>query len=220
MLSFTEENYLKAIFKLSEKTDGPISTNAIAHEMNTAAASVTDMVKRLAKNDFILYERYKGVFLSKQGDIIARKLIRKHRLWEVFLFDKLNFTWDEVHDIAEQLEHIQSEELVDRMDKYLGSPKFDPHGDPIPNKNGQFAIREQDPLSELVLKDKGIIVGVREHSKAFLQYLEQCNLVLGTHVAVLEIFDYDGSIKIKINHKIEQIITQKVANNLFIIKEE
>ncbi len=216
MVSQAEENYLKAIFKLSEKSQGSVSTNAIAHEMNTAAASVTDMIKRLSKQKFIHYERYKGVNLLPKGDAIARKLIRKHRLWEVFLFDKLNFTWDEVHDIAEQLEHIQSEELVDRMDQFLGFPKFDPHGDPIPDQKGNFAKREQHPLSDISINITGVIVGVREHSKPFLQYLEQFNLILGTEITVLEQFDYDGSIRIKIGKDAEQTITQKVANNLFI----
>ncbi len=219
MISQTEENYLKAIFKLSEKTDGSVSTNAIANEMKTAAASVTDMVKRLAKNKFINYQRYKGVTLSEKGDAIARKLIRKHRLWEVFLYDKLNFTWDEVHDMAEQLEHIQSDELVNRMDKYLNFPKFDPHGDPIPDKDGKFASRKQIPMSEYPLGQVGIIVGVREHSKPFLQYLEQLNLVLGTKFCVLESFEYDGSLKIKIGNTKVETITQKVANNLFVIEE-
>ncbi len=216
MISQTEENYLKAIFKLSEKSNQPVNTNAIAHEVNTAAASVTDMAKRLAKNGYINYERYKGVTLTTKGDEIAKKLIRKHRLWEVFLFDKLNFTWDEVHDIAEQLEHIQSEELVDRMDKLLGHPKFDPHGDPIPDKQGVFTQREQRPISEMAKSETGVIVGVREHSKPFLQYLERFHLVLGTRIEVLEIFDYDGSMKILTEEHGEKIITQKVANNLFV----
>lgn len=219
MISQTEENYLKAIFKLSEKTEGSVSTNAIAAEMNTAAASVTDMVKRLSKNDFIIYERYRGVQLSPQGDAIARNLIRKHRIWEVFLFDKLNFTWAEVHDLAEQLEHIQSDELIDRMEALLGFPKFDPHGDPIPDKNGKFAEREQKPLSELAIGGTGIIVGVREHSKEFLHYLEHFGLILGTEVSLLAVYDFDSSLKIKINNSVEQMITQKVGNNLFVKKK-
>lgn len=219
MISQAEENYLKAIFKLSEKTEGSISTNAIAAKMQTAAASVTDMVKRLAKNEFIIYERYRGVRLSPKGDKIARNLIRKHRIWEVFLFDKLNFTWVEVHDMAEQLEHIQSDELIDRMESFLGFPKFDPHGDPIPDKDGKFAEREQQPLSELEIGEMGTIVGVREHSKAFLEYLEQFGLILGTEVALLESYDFDGSLKIRINNSVEQMITQKVGNNLFVKKK-
>ena len=222
MISQAEENYLKAIFKLSEKTEGSISTNAIAGEMKTAAASVTDMVKRLSRNGFIIYERYRGVKLSPKGDTIARNLIRKHRIWEVFLFDKLNFTWVEVHDLAEQLEHIQSDsdELINRMEAFLEFPKFDPHGDPIPDKNGKFAEREQNPLSELAIGETGIIVGVREHSEAFLNYLEQFGLILGTEVVILETYDFDSSLKIRINDSVEQMITQKVGNNLYVKRKQ
>jgi len=216
MISQAEENYLKAIFKLSEKKEGSVSTNAIAMEMKTAPASVTDMVKRLAKNGFINYEPYRGVTLSKTGDKVSRNLIRKHRIWEAFLFNTLNFTWDEGHDLAEQLEHIQSDELINRLEHLLDYPKFDPHGDPIPDKDGNFAQREQKPLSEIGIGQSGVIVGVREHSKTFLLYLEQFGLVLGTEVQLLEVHDFDSSLTIKINKTQEQIITQKVGNNLFI----
>jgi DtxR family Mn-dependent transcriptional regulator len=216
MISQAEENYLKAIFKLSEKTEDSISTNSIAMEMKTAAASVTDMVKRLAKNDFLKYEPYRGVRLSTKGDKISRNLVRKHRIWEVFLFDKLNFTWDEVHDLAEHLEHIQSDELINRLEHLLDYPKFDPHGDPIPDKDGKFAEREQKPLSELTVGESGIIVGVREHSKPFLKYLVQFGLILGAEVSLLEVYDFDSSIKIIINKTQEHTITQKVGNNLFV----
>ena len=130
-ISHTEENYLKAIFKISERDGKPASTNAISSEMNTSAASVTDMIKRLSDKTLIHYERYRGVTLTKRGEQIATHLIRKHRLWEVFLVDKLHFSWDEVHEIAEQLEHIKSQRLVERLDEYLAFPKFDPHGDPL-----------------------------------------------------------------------------------------
>ncbi|MEZ4950443.1 MAG: metal-dependent transcriptional regulator [Saprospiraceae bacterium] len=115
----TEENYLKAIFKLSEHEGKPVSTNSISGELNTSAASVTDMVQRLSSKEMIHYEKYKGVTLTKPGLKHAKALVRKHRLWEVFLVEKLQFTWDEVHDIAEQLEHIQSDELVERLDAFL-----------------------------------------------------------------------------------------------------
>lgn len=216
MISQAEENYLKAIFKLSEKTEGSISTNSIAMEMKTAAASVTDMVKRLAKHDFIKYEPYRGVRLSTKGDKIARNLVRKHRIWEVFLFDKLNFTWDEVHDLAEHLEHIQSDELINRLEHLLDYPKFDPHGDPIPDKDGKMAKREQKPLSELLIGESGIIVGVREYSKPFLKHLVQFGLILGAEVELLEVYNFDSSIKIIINKTQEHTITQKVGNNLFV----
>ena len=136
--STAEENYLKAIFKITEKEGKTATTNAIAAALNTTAASVTDMLKRLAEKDLINYEKYRGVQLSSGGEQIATILIRKHRLWEVFLVNKLGFAWDEVHELAEQLEHIQGEALVERLDEYLGRPQFDPHGDPIPDAEGRW----------------------------------------------------------------------------------
>lgn len=217
-ISYTEENYLKAIFKISEREDGPASTNAISSEMQTSAASVTDMVKRLSDKTLIHYERYRGVTLTKGGKKVATHLIRKHRLWEVFLVDKLQFSWDEVHEIAEQLEHIKSESLVERLDEYLGFPKFDPHGDPIPDAKGNFTLRKQVLLSELAPREKGVVVGVHDHTTAFLQYLDRMELVLGTSVTLLEYFDYDESMRVLINEGREQVLSKKVCQNLFIQK--
>lgn len=218
-ISQTEENYLKIIFKISERDGDLVSTNAISAEINTTAASVTDMVKRLSEKKLIHYERYKGVTLTAEGEKAAKHLIRKHRLWEVFLVNELDFSWDEVHDIAEQLEHIKSAELVERLDKYLGFPKFDPHGDPIPDAAGNFAFRRQHPLSELSMDDSGVVVGVQDHSTAFLQYLDRMRLGLGATVQVLERFDYDESIKILNSSGQEQILSKKVCQNLFIQKK-
>ncbi len=215
MISTTEENYLKAIFKLSEKKEGSVNTNAIAQELNTAAASVTEMIKRMAKKGLIHYESYKGTRLSKKGDKIARNLIRKHRLWECFLYEHLEFSWGEVHDIAEQLEHIKSEELVNRLDSYLDFPRFDPHGDPIPDANGNIQERKQQPLFNLKKGMKGVVTGVKEHTKPFLTYLDQLKITLGSEIEVIEFNKYDDSIKI-LNNKVEQLITQKVAKNIFI----
>jgi DtxR family Mn-dependent transcriptional regulator len=218
-LSHTEENYLKAIFKIVERADKPASTNAISSEMSTSAASVTDMIKRLSDKELTHYEKYKGVKLTEKGNDIATHLIRKHRLWEVFLLEKLDFSWDEVHDMAEQLEHIQSPELVERLDAFLGFPKFDPHGDPIPDANGNFAYRNQTPLLELQPGETGVVVGVQDHDATFLQYLDRLGLVLGTKVNFLERFEYDESVKIIINDDREQILSKKVAQNLFIQKQ-
>ena len=217
-ISFTEENYLKAIFKISERDGKAASTNAISSEMKTSAASVTDMLKRLSEKELIHYEKYKGVLLTQSGNKIATHLIRKHRLWEVFLVEKLSFSWDEVHEIAEQLEHIKSNELVERLDGFLGHPKFDPHGDPIPDADGVFAFRKQVPLSELVQGDVGVVVGVQDHTTSFLQYLDRMELVLGAEIEVLECFEYDESVKIKLNQEKEQILSKKVSQNLFIQK--
>lgn len=215
-ISHTEENYLKIIFSLSEKSDKPVSTNAISNGIKTSAASVTDMLKRLAEKELIHYEKYKGVTLTESGDLIARLLVRKHRLWETFLVEKLDFNWDEVHEIAEQLEHIRSKDLVERLDAFLGHPKFDPHGDPIPDAQGNFAFREQVLLSELYDQASGIVVGVKDHSTAFLQYLDQMQLILGARVKVIEKFDYDESVKILLNGSKEQVLSKKVCQNLYI----
>ncbi len=215
MVSSTEENYLKAIFKISEKEGTPVSTNSISSSMNTSAASVSDMIKRLAEKDLVLYEKWKGVRLTDKGREIATNLIRKHRLWEVFLVDKLNFAWDEVHPLAEQLEHVKSDTLVNRLDEYLGFPKFDPHGDPIPDENGNFTFRKQVLLSDFNDKN-AVIVGVQEHSKPFLNYLDRLGLKLGTTIEVIETIEYDGSVRMKIDGGGEQIISSKVAQNLFV----
>lgn len=216
MISPTEENYLKSIFDLSQKTEETISTNAIAACMNTSAASVTDMLKRLTDKGYTVYEKYKGVLLSEKGKTAATQLIRKHRLWETFMVEKLHFSWDEVHPIAEQLEHIQSDTLIDRLDAFLGYPQFDPHGDPIPDKNGKFTYRRQVPLAELKVEQIGVIVGVGDHSSSFLKYVEQLNMVLGTKIKVLEHFEYDMSLRLLLNDKTERIVSHKVCQNLFV----
>ncbi len=214
-ISATEENYLKAIFQLSERSEETISTNAIAAIMNTSAASVTDMLKRLTDKGYTIYEKYKGVLLSDLGKKTAIQLLRKHRLWETFMVDKLDFTWDEVHPIAEQLEHIQSDELIDRLDAYLGHPRFDPHGDPIPDKNGNIEYRRQVLVSDLAIGEKAVIVGVNEHSPMFLKYVEQLQLTIGKHFEIVERFDFDASIRLRLDNMMEQIVTHKVCQNLF-----
>ena len=201
-----------------KKQQRAASTNAISREMQTSAASVTDMLKRLSEKALIHYEKYKGVTLTKEGHSIATTLIRKHRLWEVFLLEKLNFSWDEVHEIAEQLEHIKSDELVERLDQFLAFPKFDPHGDPIPDAKGNFQTNNRITLIELPVGAKGVVVGVQEHSSAFLQYLDRLKLSLGATLQVLEKFDYDDSMKVRMSDKSEQILTSKICKNLFVEK--
>ena len=217
MNSFTEENYLKAIFKLS-KTNGEASTNAVAEELDTKASSVTDMLKKLAEKKLVNYAPYKGVKLTESGQKIAISVIRKHRLWEVFLVDKLDFKWDEVHDIAEQLEHIQSMELVERLDQFLEHPKYDPHGDPIPDKDGNINRHKEQTLADLTPKEKGVIVGVKEHSKSYLNYLDQLGLVLGAEVEIQDIIDFDHSMSIVINQNTKTIISNQASKNLYIKK--
>ncbi|TAH03749.1 MAG: metal-dependent transcriptional regulator [Sphingobacteriales bacterium] len=211
--SFTEENYLKTIFHLSTPQTVAVNTNAIADVLKTKAASVTDMLKKLAEKDFINYVKYQGVTLTPKGNQTALNIIRKHRLWEVFLVDKLNFKWDEVHDLAEDLEHINSTKLINSLDEFLGFPKFDPHGDPIPDKNGVLNEPALLPVSKMKINQTGIISGVREHTSVFLNYLEKVGLVLGKKILIKETIEFDGSVIIDIDGK-AQTISRDVAKNL------
>ncbi len=215
-LTSTEENYLKAIFKIQEREGGPAGTNHIAEEMETSAASASDMIRKLSSKELVDYEKYRGVQLSPEGRRLATALIRKHRLWESFLVEKLNFNWDEIHDIAEELEHIRSPKLIQRLDKYLGHPKFDPHGDPIPNSEGVFHERQQKPLSKMAIGKTGVVVGVNEHSSSFLQFLDQHRLVLGSRVEVLQLFDFDESVEVKINDTQTKTLSKKVSENIYV----
>ncbi len=216
-LSVSEENYLKTIYVLTERdqSQDSISTNAIAARLGTAAPSVSDMLRRLSEKGLLVYEKYKGVSLSSSGKTVATQLIRRHRLWETFLVDKLQYAWDEVHPLAEQLEHIQSEDLINRLEAFLGFPRFDPHGDPIPDKQGNFAFRQQILLSQLEIGQNAVIVGVNEHSPDFLRYLDQLQLVIGTQIQVIEKYPFDDSIRLRINQGAEKTITFKVCQNLF-----
>ncbi len=216
MTSQAEENYLKAIFKIAEKENKAVQTNAVAAAMQTTAASVTDMLKRLAEKNLIAYEKYRGVQLTDAGCRLATDLIRKHRLWEVFLVEKLGFAWDEVHDLAEQLEHVQGDELVQRLDTYLNNPRFDPHGDPIPDAEGRWEFRPQTLLANLEPGEQGIITGVQEHSTAFLQYLGQVGLTLGVSLQLVERIDYDQSVRVRLHDARELTLSEKVSKNLFL----
>ncbi|HNQ12055.1 MAG TPA: metal-dependent transcriptional regulator [Bacteroidia bacterium] len=216
MNTFTEENYLKAIYKLCEYSDTPVNTNAIANSIKTKAATVTDMLKKLNEKKLINYVPYKGVTLTKQGNKIALDIIRKHRLWELFLVETLNFKWDEVDKIAEQLEHIKSDDLINRLDSFLGFPKKDPHGDPIPDKNGVIDSSQQIRLSEVKINKPCIMSGVIDHSGSFLRYLEEINLQLGQIIKVVKYFDYDGSIDLMLDSKNTIHISKQVAGNVLV----
>jgi DtxR family Mn-dependent transcriptional regulator len=217
MYTAAEENYLKAIFKISGKDSRRVSTNDIADELRTKASSVTDMLQKLADKHLIRYEKYKGVSLTPKGRKIAAGVVRKHRLWEVFLVDHLQFRWDEIHDIAEQLEHIQSERLTDKLEEFLGYPKNDPHGDPIPDKDGNIVHHKDLTLSDLDPGESGSIVGVKEHSSDFLQYLDGVKLLLGTQIIVSKRFDYDQSMMISIGGQ-ELMISERVSKNLYVVQ--
>ncbi len=216
MITQTEENYLKAIYKIAEKEKKSVGTNAISAQMKTTAASVTDMIKRLSEKGLVNYQKYKGVNLTPVGNKHATNLIRKHRLWEVFLVDKLNFRWEQVHEIAEQMEHIDSDNLITRLDAFLGHPRFDPHGDPIPNAEGKFTLRVQNLLSDISPNRKVNVLGVKEHDSPFLEYLNSLKIALGTTLEILEIVPFDKSMKIRINDSQETIISNKVAQTLLV----
>lgn len=215
MQSFTEENYLKIIYHLSQNNEEAIQTNAIAEKMQTKAASVTDMIKKLADKQLINYKKYQGVSLTPTGKATAINIVRKHRLWEVFLVEKLNFKWDEVHDIAEDLEHIKSTELVERLDEFLSFPKSDPHGDPIPDKNGQFDSIPFTKLNKLKSGETGLIMGVSEHSSPFLKHLEKMGLTLGKKVTITEINDFDSSVELTLEQK-KISVSREVAKHVLI----
>lgn len=216
MHSFTEENYLKAIFKLQQNRDYTVSNSDLSKELGIQSASVTDMLKKMDKKKLIHYEKSKGVKLTEKGKQVAISIIRRHRLWELFLVEKLQFGWEEVHEIAEQLEHIQSEELINRLDSFLGHPKADPHGDPIPNSNGIFAKAKSILLSEMRQSNHGKFTGVTDHSPSFLSYLNKIGLNLGDSIKVKAIEEFDNSYTLQLKGKNEIIVSNKVANSLLI----
>lgn len=217
MNSFTEENYLKAIYHLSNEDGSVVTTNRISETINTTPASVSDMLKKLAEKKLISYTKYQGATLTETGRRAATTIIRKHRLWEVFLVEKLGFKWDEVHDIAEELEHINSSELINRLDEFLAFPKNDPHGDPIPDNKGNFHHKQLTKVSKLSVGQKGSISGVSEHSSVFLQFLERTGLTLGTVLSIKEVMEFDGSVVLLIDNSKEVTISREVAKNILVV---
>lgn len=214
-MTFSEENYLKTIYHLTTISESEVSTNSIAEMMETKASSVTDMLKKLSEKSLVNYKKYQGVSLTEKGKLTAKMIVRKHRLWEVFLVDKLDFSWDEVHDIAEQLEHIKSEKLINKLDDFLGNPTEDPHGDPIPDANGQIINTEKHLLSELFESQNGICVGVKDTSSEFLKYLDKQEISLGSKIEIIGKESFDLSLKIKLNGR-ELTISNKIASNIFV----
>jgi DtxR family Mn-dependent transcriptional regulator len=217
MFTLSEENYLKAIYHLESDSKKGISTNAIAKSLETKASSVTDMVKKLSEKEVVLYVKYQGVTLTEFGKKNAANIVRKHRLWEVFLVEKLNFSWDEVHDVAEQLEHIKSPKLINQLDALLGFPTHDPHGDPIPDKEGNVNTVDKILLSTFKKDESGVCVGVNDSSSEFLRFLDKKKITLGKKITVLEKEDFDDSLSIEVDGE-KLSISKKIANNLYIKK--
>ncbi|MEQ8241420.1 MAG: metal-dependent transcriptional regulator [Cyclobacteriaceae bacterium] len=218
-LSLTEENYIKSIYHLSADGENAVSTSAISEDIETKPASVTDMVKKLADKGILKYEKYYGVQLSNDGKSTALEIIRRHRLWEVFLVEKLGFNWDEVHDVAEQMEHIQSSLLIDRLDDFLGNPIMDPHGDPIPDKDGNIIITPQMPLSELSIGESGKVVNVPDSDPSLLRHLDKIKIKLGSVLKVIDVTEFDKSILIQIDKNHEQYLSDQIAKSLMIAKK-
>lgn len=215
LMTYSEENYLKVIYHLSTNSGKGISTNAIANVMESKPSSVTDMVQKLADKELVIYKKYQGVELTDKGRFTALMIVRKHRLWEVFLVEKLNFSWDEVHDVAEQLEHIKSEKLTDKLDEFLDFPTEDPHGDPIPDRNGKIAKVDKKLLSEMAVGKKVICVGVKDSSPPFLQYLDKQQIALGSAIEIISKEDFDMSLTLRLDNK-DVTVSNKIAANLFV----
>lgn len=217
MLSLSEENYLKAVYHLSDGGNTEVNTNSISEYIQTRAASVTDMIKKLAAKGMVDYEKYHGLTITKEGATEALQIIRRHRLWEVFMVNKLEMDWDEVHDIAEQLEHIKSEMLTERLDQFLEYPKFDPHGDPIPDKNGKMSVFEKLPLLNADEGTEAMVIAVKNSEDTFLKYLNKIGITIGVRIYVCEKFEYDGSMELKVSDRTIQI-SGKTAQNILITK--
>ena len=215
MFTLSEENYLKAIYHLGKRGSSAVSTNAIANRMKTKASSVTDMLRKLSEKRLANYQKYKGVHLTQDGKLAAINVIRKHRLWETFLVNKLNFAWDEVHDIADQLEHIKSEKLINQLDEFLGHPTHDPHGDPIPDEDGNIHRDQKILLSQVNEQVSCTCIGVKDSSSDFLKYLDKNRIALGTNFEILSKESFDASMRIQINNE-ELAISKEVANNIFV----
>ena len=215
MVTRSEENYLKTIYHLGKQGSIAVSTNAISEGMETKASSVTDMVKKLAEKNLVNYVKYQGVTLTNEGRLAAALVIRKHRLWELFLVEKLNFSWDEVHEVAEQLEHIKSLKLVNELDSFLGYPTHDPHGDPIPDRDGNYSPIKSVNILDIDTGKEGVLVFVKDSSDVFLKYLNKNNLALGDTIKVLDFEPFDNSLTIETKTQ-KMIISNEVAQNLYI----
>tara|TARA_B100001939_G_C16930859_1_gene613859 strand:- start:72 stop:728 length:657 start_codon:yes stop_codon:yes gene_type:complete len=215
MNTLAEENYLKAILNISFNTNKKVSTNEISNVLKTSPASVTDMLKKLLEKKLVKYEKYKGVELSNSGKQYAINILRKHRLWETFLVEHLGFNWSEVHEIAEELEHIKSTKLIDKLDAFLGYPKFDPHGEPIPNKEGVIPNVKSTSLDQMEVGFAGHVLGVTIDDKLFLDYLTKLNIKIGTKIEIIQKIDFDKSLIVRIEN-IQNHISFDVAKNILI----
>ena len=212
--STSEENYIKAIFHLQK--GGTVTTNELAAELRTRPASVTDMMKKLSVKRLVHYQAYHGFTLSAEGRKVALSIIRRHRLWEYFLSEKLRFSWDEVHEVAEDLEHVSSKKLIDKLDEFLGFPRFDPHGDPIPDASGKIETNKQLCLTDLPLNNAATVCYVSDQSNEMLELLGHKKIAIGTRLEVKKKFRYDRSLEIKIRQQNPINISEQLAKNIFV----
>ncbi len=218
MLSQTEENYLKVLFIISSNKLGKFEagTNELAAKLGVKPATANDMLKKLKEKELVSYEKYGKIFLTDKGKKLAIEIVRKHRLWETFLYDKLEFKWDEVHDIAEQLEHVNSVQLIEKLDKFLGHPKFDPHGDPIPNAKGDILIENRITLSKIIVGQNCTMVGVKDNTNSFLQCVMKLGLKINCNIKVVEKEVYDASMQIEVNETV-YTVSEKITENIFVV---
>jgi DtxR family Mn-dependent transcriptional regulator len=217
MLSYTEENYLKALLKISfDNGVEEVGTNELASTLAIKPATANDMLKKLKEKELVDYEKYGKISLTVEGRKNAIYVLRKHRLWETFLYEKLEFSWDEVHEVAEQLEHIHSEKLVDKLDKFLEYPEFDPHGDPIPNKKGELKVQFKKTLSDVAVGSSCKMVAVKDNSSSFLQYVVKVGLGINNEIVVLSKQEYDAIMVIEVNG-VKSSVSQKFAENIFVV---
>jgi DtxR family transcriptional regulator, Mn-dependent transcriptional regulator len=213
--STSEENYIKAIFHL-QRQDGIVSTNELANELKTKPASVTDMMNNLKAKKLLHYHNYQGLRLSIEGSKVALGIIRRHRLWEFFLAEKLKFSWDEVHEVAEDLEHVSNKKLIDKLDEFLGFPRVDPHGDPIPDANGRIEVSKKICLTELPLNIQAVVNNVSDQSSEILELLEHKKIAIGTKLEIKKRFEFDQSLEIKIGRQPAFTISKQLAENIFV----
>lgn len=217
MFSQTEENYIKAIYSLELSNSKNVSTTLIAEKLQTKASSVTDMIKKLADKNLVNYKKYQGVSLTNMGQKIAIEIVRKHRLWEVFLVNKLSYNWDEVHELAEQLEHIKSDTLIDKLEAFLEFPTNDPHGDPIPDKDGNIEHHKNLMLSSVEIEKYCVVIGIKDSSDSFLKYLDKIDIQLGSTLKVISKEAFDNSMRIE-NNQVSFSISNQISKNLFVKK--
>ncbi len=217
MLSYTEENYLKALLKITlDSGIEEVGTNEVASLLAVKPATANDMLKKLKEKKLVAYEKYRKITLTRKGKKNAIDILRKHRIWETFLYEKLEFSWDEVHEVAEQLEHIQSQKLIDKLDEFLNCPEFDPHGDPIPNKKGELTVQFKKTLADVAVGTSCKMVAVRDNSSSFLQYVVKVGLGIYNTITVVSKQEYDAITVIEVNGK-QSSVSQKFAENIFVV---